>query len=96
MKVTLYVKLPFFIVRENLHVFECFFLHFLHVSFQAGHEAGMSGDFECSRTCELIGKGIHGFDPKAELDKAKAKASSMRAGGGPTESSHLTEGMGRQ
>ncbi|XP_075239627.1 uncharacterized protein LOC142335132 isoform X3 [Convolutriloba macropyga] len=44
---------------------------------QAGHQAGMDGGFECTRTCDLLSKTFRGFSPK-QTNSGEGRASTER------------------
>jgi len=39
--------------------------------FQGSHEAGVDGELEVGKTVELMKRGVEGFNPKKEMEKAK-------------------------
>ncbi|XP_075253702.1 uncharacterized protein LOC142358497 [Convolutriloba macropyga] len=39
--------------------------------YQGSHEAGVKGEFEWERTIEIMKRGLDGFDPSKEAEKAK-------------------------
>ena len=49
------------------------------LSLQASHEAGVDGDLEITKTVELMKRGIEGFNPKKEMEKAKDQSKEAAA-----------------
>ncbi|XP_063721304.1 uncharacterized protein LOC134847938 [Symsagittifera roscoffensis] len=46
---------------------------------QASYQADVTGEFECSRTIELMIKAFEGFNPREELDKTKSDIKTERS-----------------